>query len=70
MSRIRTATPKRPPRVPPRKSSRIPVADSDFSASMYDRLSASDDFDEPLRGLSTRELLDEVVFQHYFGSLP
>jgi hypothetical protein len=37
---------------------------------MYDRLSASDDFDEPLRGLSTRELLDEVVFQHYFGSLP
>ena len=70
MSRIRTATTKRPPRVPPRSGVRIPVADSDFSASMYDRLTSTDDFDEPLRGLSTRELLDDVVFQHYFGSLP
>lgn len=69
MSRARTDLTQRSRAVPHRRE-QIAVSDSDFSVSMYDKLTATDDFDEPLRGLSTRELHDDVVFQHYFGTLP
>jgi hypothetical protein len=42
--------------------------DSGFSMTAYDMMASAERFDEPVRGLQTRELRSPDIFQRFFGA--